>query len=232
MDNKTAILIIHGFLGNIDDNIFLEETLKKAKYDTYSFNLPGHEEYIKIKNITRNDWIDFSYNEIQKLINDKYENIILIGHSLGGVIASIIASNSEYEKYISKVVLIAPAINYYGKSYVKRLYLRRLVRNISFIFDKNKPNPENLKKRSLKAYFEFLKISKEYKDTILKITQPLLFIQGNQDKMMPIEYNKELFEKIESENKSFIEIKNGSHWLFLSDKKEETSEKILSFIKQ
>ena len=84
MEKKNAILIIHGFLGNVDDNIYLEETLKKEKNNVYSFNLPGHEEYIKIKNVTRDDWINFSYNEIQKLINAKYESIVLIGHSLGG----------------------------------------------------------------------------------------------------------------------------------------------------
>ena len=62
-----------------------------------------------IDKVTRNDWINKAEEEIEKIINNGYREIYIIGHSMGGVIASYLAS--KY-KEVTKLVLAAPAFHY------------------------------------------------------------------------------------------------------------------------
>ena len=64
-----------------------------------------------IQKITYELWIDKAKQEIEYLINKGYKKIYVLGHSMGGVIATYIAT--QY-KEVKKLVLAAPAFEYFG----------------------------------------------------------------------------------------------------------------------
>lgn len=105
---RKAILIIHGFGGGVYDEEYLSTNLEFIKnYDVFTFTLPGHDGFPG--KYTRFDWINSAEKQIENLINHGYKNIYLVGHSMGGVISTYIAS--KY-KEVKKLVLAAPAFHY------------------------------------------------------------------------------------------------------------------------
>ena len=106
---RKAVLIIHGFAGGTYDEEKLANFLERhAKLDVYSFTLPGHEKRT-FKTVKYQEWIKESEDMLNRLINYGYKDIYLIGHSMGGVIATYLAS--KYKR-VKKLVLAAPAFNY------------------------------------------------------------------------------------------------------------------------
>jgi tRNA threonylcarbamoyladenosine biosynthesis protein TsaE len=106
---RKAILIIHGFAGGTYDQEVLATKLElNWRYDVFNFTLPGHDVRLK-KNATKDKWIESSEEHLKTLIDAGYKNIYLIGHSMGGVIATYLAS--KY-KEVTKLVLAAPAFRY------------------------------------------------------------------------------------------------------------------------
>ena len=106
---KKAILLIHGFAGgNYDYNSLGNDLELYNSFDVFTFTLPGHERMI-IDKVTREDWIKKAEDEIEKITNANYKEVYVIGHSMGGVIASHLAS--KY-KEVKKLVLAAPAFHY------------------------------------------------------------------------------------------------------------------------
>ena len=89
---RKAILVIHGFAGGVYDQEYLTHRLELiSNYDVYTFTLPGHDGDFKHK-ITYKDWIKKVDHEMEFLINNGYSTIYVIGHSMGGVLASYAAS--------------------------------------------------------------------------------------------------------------------------------------------
>ena len=89
---KKAILLIHGFAGGSYDYNSLNNDLELYNsFDVFTFTLPGHERMI-IDKVTRKDWIKKAEDELEKIINAGYSEVYIIGHSMGGVIASYLAS--------------------------------------------------------------------------------------------------------------------------------------------
>ena len=103
---KKAILVVHGFAGGVYDQEYLTHRLELIdNYDVFTFTLPGHDGNFK-KKITYKDWIKKVDSEMEFLISHGYEKIYVIGHSMGGVLASYITA--KYPQ-VKKLVLVAPA---------------------------------------------------------------------------------------------------------------------------
>ena len=88
---RKAILIIHGFAGGTYDEEDLANYLElNRNFDVFQFTLPGHNR--NLSKAKYKDWIDYSESKVKWLIDNGYDSIYLIGHSMGGVIATYIAS--------------------------------------------------------------------------------------------------------------------------------------------
>ena len=107
---RKAILIIHGFAGGTYDEEELAFNLELNKsFDVYQFTLPGHDK--NLSKVEHQEWITESANQIEWLIKNGYNRIYLIGHSMGGVIATYLACRY---KQVKKLVLAAPAFKYFS----------------------------------------------------------------------------------------------------------------------
>ncbi len=104
---KKKLFYIHGITSHKDNNPSLKEICKDKKIEFYSINLPGHND---------NDFnnIEFnieSYGEYVKdyLIHNKIKRrLILYGHSMGGAVATSLASKYRKKIGIKKLILEDP----------------------------------------------------------------------------------------------------------------------------
>lgn len=213
-DNKKAILLIHGLAGSPLEHKEMVKYLSN-KFDVYTFYLPGHEKGV-LNHPTKEEWIEESELQIEALYDEGYEEIYLIGHSMGGVIASHLAC--KYDR-VKKLVLEAPAFEYNAHPGLK----------IFKYYDKDF-FVEAAKKFLISIIREFKKLVATYKNCIEKLNIPVLIIQGDDDIMVPYENSIELYNKIKTKAKHLVLIKDLPHALFNDERYSNIIEMVEDFL--
>ena len=221
---RKAILIIHGFAGGTHDEERLANYLEhSAKFDVYAFTLPGHDKRT-FRSVRYTEWIRASEEQIESLINSGYKNIYLIGHSMGGVIASYLAG--KYSE-VKKVVLAAPAFRYLTVS-SNANNLEKLKKGIALI--KNNDKDEIITrflKLPLSSVKEFASLISEYKNSYLNIKVPVLILHGDKDTIVPLKSSQNIYEKMENHDKKFMVLKGITHDIFREVNVDVTNERAL-----
>lgn len=230
---KTAILFIHGFVGgNYDFDNFPNELQIHKNFDIFTYTLPAHEK-TTVKNVKYEEWIEESINQINFLLNNKYKNIYIIGHSMGGVIATHLAS---IYPQIKKLVLVAPAFRYFyfkdGKINIKNI--SETLKNIPDLFKQMGSDKviERISKTPLPTLFEFTKLVSEYQNDTEKITCPTLIIHGNEDIVVPKESTDYAHNTIKSKTNFLVNISKINHDCFKCERNEDLRKIITNFLIQ
>lgn len=225
---RKAILIIHGFGGGTYDLEYLANKLELVNhFDVYTFTLPGHDN--NLEKIKMETWIKSAEDMTEMLINEGYKNIYVIGHSMGGIIATHIAG--KY-KQVKKLVLAAPAFHFFSFKGNK----------IDFIesFKNGKDALKEYKTDQVLTRFinmpsnavkEFIRLTKEYYDTPFSITIPTLIIEGTKDIVVPKSSTDYVYDHIKSKQKLYLMVKDINHAIYRSHRKEEVTNKTINFLK-
>ena len=226
---KKAVLIIHGFSGGVFDQEYLFHQLEVIdKYDVYNFTLPGHDGEFKDK-LTYESWVKKCDDEINFLIDNGYKEIYIVGHSMGGVLASIMAS--KY-KEVTKLVLAAPAFRVFGfengdidpEDAIKKIPILAKEYSANVIFSKITRMPSN-------AVKEFFLLIREYQDIVSSITCSVLLLRGLDDNVVPEEAIIHVFQNVKSKDKKILHIKNTAHEMFREPTKEYSAKLVIDFFK-
>lgn len=216
---KKAILMIHGFVGGCYDFFNFQNELEIIKkFDVYTFTLPGHDKII-VNDVKYQEWIKESTNQIEFLINNGYKEIYLIGHSMGGVIASHLAS---LYPQVKKLVLAAPAFRYFyfkdGKVDIKSM--NETLKNIKEIFkgDDSEKVVSRIIKTPITTMIEFTKLVTHCQECVKYINCPTLTIHGLNDIVVPTEGTEYVYNNINSKTNILLNIKNLNHECFSKTK--------------
>ena len=219
---RKAVFIIHGFTGNLYDNEYLMNYLEHDReFDVYAKTLPGHDRD-RFSNAKYTDWVRFVDNEIDYLVSLGYKTIYVIGHSMGGVLASYVTSR---HKEVKKLVLINAAFNYIN------LKQNKLDIITNKDFSKYSHLLEKLLRTSLMFFIEFTKLVKKHKNVLEKVACDTLVLQSDGDEIIPFETGKEIYEKLGSTKKYLTTLRDCSHVALVTERKEDISEYIRSFLK-
>lgn len=212
---RKAVLIIHGFLGGTYDQEELANYLElDNNLDVYRFTLPGHSR--NLSKVKYQEWIDKSEEYVKRLIKNSYSDIYLIGHSMGGVIATYLAS--KYSQ-IKKLVLAAPSFNYLGTVEDNVDLKKTLVSSSNII---KTYGTDEVLSRFLKLnsamIFEFMELVKKYYDYPYEITCPILILQGNNDDLANPSSSRYVYDSVKSRKKTLIYLDGVTHDVFKSKK--------------
>jgi esterase/lipase len=229
MCKRKAILIIHGLAGGTYDEENLARHLEVNKrFDVFSFTLPGHD--VKDRRLaTCSEWINESENQLKYLIKHNYKTIYLVGHSMGGVIATHLAK--KY-KQVKKLVLVAPAFTSIASKEEGGVF--KAIFKIPDLIKAYSINElvTRLNKLPLSAEKEFFKLIEKYKDEIYDINIPTLFVHGTKDQMVPIKSSMTIFDNMKINKKEIIIINDYYHDVFKGNKVESICNEIEIFLKK
>ncbi len=218
---RKAIVIIHGFTGNLYDNEYLMNYLElEPSYDVFASTLPGHNKD-RFSDATCEDWKNHVDGVITNLINNGYKNIYVIGHSMGGVLAGYVAS--KYPE-IKKVVFVNAAFDYFN-----------FKQNKSDIHEKSFDRYSKLWQKILRTspfmINEFRKLVRDGRNYLSNIKCDTLILRSLCDEIIPYKAGDLIYESILSKNKFVTDVSDVGHRLLCSKKKEITSEYIKLFLK-
>ena len=218
---RKAIVIIHGFTGNLYDNEYLMNYLEEeSMYDVYAETLPGHNKD-RFSDATEEDWKESIDNIMNRLINKGYKTIYVIGHSMGGVLASYAAS--KYPE-IKKIVFVNAAFDYFNFKQNKDDFKEKDFSKYARVFQK-------VVRTSPFMVNEFRKLINESDEFLKGVNCDALILRSENDGIIPKEAADKIYDNINSNNKYITDILDASHTVLSGDKKEITSEYIKMFLK-
>lgn len=200
--NKTLIYAVHGF-----------GFRRSHEYDNFRHWLRDTNYHFEVIDIYEPDdesgavapfWISKVENHFRLFMND-YEHIILIGFSMGGVIASYLASKYRCEK----LFLIAPAFDYLHIGNISNAVFEKV-----FMKKDDKKDKPQLSSAHVSCFME---VVKSCKNSIEKVTCPVLMVHGDADEVIPLRSSNNAFDKIPHDYKRLFFIHNGKHRLMLNN---------------
>lgn len=226
---RKAILMVHGFAGGVYDFENLANELECINnFDVFTFTLPGHDGDTREK-ITYDLWINKAEQEVEYLIKKGYKKIYVIGHSMGGVIASHLAS--KYPN-IKKLVLAAPAFEYFGYEHGKISYSSLIHKPQEIVKQYGvKLTINRVFKLPLNCISELRKLVNENYDCTKKIKIDTLILWGEEDNVVPKESVDYVYKTLNTNNKKLVFVKGSSHHLFKEDINNKLTKEIIKFFK-
>ena len=193
----------------------------------FQFTLPGHDK--NLSKVKYEDWINASEEKVEMLINNGYKNIYLIGHSMGGVIATYLAT--KYRQ-VKKLVLAAPAFHYLNIVNDK-LNIKESLKVTPKILGQYKGSEifARFLKLNIGAVKELMALVKKYYYTPSSVICPVLILHGTEDHIVPISSTKYVYEELTKNTKKLIYINGVTHDMFKNDRKEELFYIVEDFLK-
>lgn len=215
---RYAILIIHGFAGGTYDEEDLANFLElNRNFDVFQFTLPGHNK--NLSKVGYEEWIMYSEEKLKWLIYNGYKNIYIIGHSLGGVISTYLAT--KY-KEVKKLILAAPAFQYLDML-GEDTSVKNSIKLAPTIFRTYGGGElfSRFLKLNISTTKEFTELIKKYYECPKKIKCPLLIIQGKNDNVVPISSSMYVYDNAQSKIKKLVFVGEVTHDVFRSKKDEK-----------
>ncbi|MBE5732285.1 MAG: alpha/beta hydrolase [Clostridiales bacterium] len=202
-----TVLLLHGFGASSKTVDCLFYFLKNRGYDVISIDFPGFGQ----SNEPFGVWSIYDYADcvdafIQYL---SLKNVIVVGHSFGGRVGIILASNNKLDALIlidSAGVKPIRTLKYYLKV---AIYKARKRLKLST----KRSGSEDYRSLSINMRATFVRVVNEHLDKLLsKITVPTLVLWGKQDKDTPVYMAKKINKCIKN---SVLYIMNGGHYSYL-----------------
>ena len=214
--------MIHGFAGGTYDMESLAWRLQKCLiFDVYQFTLPGHGQKA---DCTYKDWVKSAEEKVETLIKYGYSDIYVVGHSMGGVLASYVAS--KYPE-IKKVVLAAPAFKYIGD---KDNFSIKKAKSIMMDYGLTEILFRGFQRLPISSVNDFMKLVAKYQEPPKRIKVPILIFQGLKDDIVPKESSEYVFNSVRSEKKGIVYLEKSNHDIFNGPQKGLTNIKIEKFL--
>ncbi len=214
-----GIFLLHGFIQSQkelnDLSRYLEEHLD---YELYSTLLPGHGKQ-DITKTTAEDWIEYTKQEYEKF-SKLYSERIIIGFSMGGVLATFLASTYSCDK----LVLIAPSYEYISLSFrkIKKMRKSEIKLMINLVITK---------KVGINVLRNFVRCVKYCDDHSKHFSMPYRIYYGINDFVVDESMIVHIFNKGTNENRKAIIYDDRSHILLIDRGQEQIFNDIYNFIK-
>jgi carboxylesterase len=212
----------------------LGNLLARKNITVYAMLLPGHGTSPERLAVTKYyQWIE-AVEESINMLDEEYNEIYLIGNSMGGNLALIAATKS---RKIQGIVTLGTPIFFHSEKLNRYLLLPMLKRIKLFqkkIFDRDMT--EINKKRvcydtiPIKSIGHLAKVIDLSKANLKNIKIPVLVMQTENDNVISNDSGPYILKNIKSREKRLIEIPESYHVFILDKYGKEANNKVLEFI--
>ena len=193
---RPVIVTIHGFGQRLHTEFNpLANYLKKEKYEVIQFDI---YDITNPQDANEKEWIARCEQKMQKVCSQS-NPVILIGFSMGGVIASYLATIFP----VQQLILVAPAFEYLNAQKIINQGIK-VVKNMTSSPTKSNSKPSNEQVQT------FMSIVSNYKESITQVSVPTLILHGTDDEVIPISSSKNASKKM-SNYHQLILFEGGKH---------------------
>lgn len=222
-------LIIHGYTGGPYEVAPLTAFLKaETGWHVEVPTLPGHGRRLNLEDASHEQWITSAENALIQM-KKKYDEIYLIGFSMGGMIAAYLAAVYK----VDKLVLLATAGKFLSFKQIGIDLGDVIADGIRGNLNENKlyiHYKDKLKTVPFKANIEFLKLVRFTRKHLKDVESPVLIAQGQQDGMVPYKTAYYLNKEITSAKKEVVFFERSKHLICLGSDKDTLNTMVYEFL--
>lgn len=229
-EGPRAVLLLHGFTGSSADVRMLGRFLEKHGYTSYAPHYKGHgvppEELV----VTGPDdwWQDVrtAYAHLKEL---GYEEIAVVGLSLGGVFGLKIALNEPVKGVVtmcSPMTMRTTDVMFQGVLEYAHLYKKKEQKSAEQIAEEI----ELLKQKGMASLPQLQQLVVSMRDEIDMLYAPIFIVQARNDEVINPKSAEIIFETVESPEKELKWYEHSGHVITLGAEKEQLHEDILMFL--
>lgn len=224
-----AVLLLHSFTGTTRDVKDLAYNLNKQGFTCYVPAYKGHGLSIEaFLDYQIDDWWNQVLKSYQFLIDEGYEEINVLGVSLGGLFSLKLSEEKDINK---SVIMSAP--NKKDNNNIKRR-IKSYGERMNYIQNLD----ENESKRQIalidtydEGATKFCDYIEDIMTNLNKIQNPISIKYGERDQQSYKESAEYIYEHVSSNEKTLTAYPNSSHLMTRSEDKDEIEENILAFLK-
>jgi len=224
VDNPVFILI-HGFGGDISEVQSLADHLLSIGYQVVCPKLKGHTgAKADLKEVTYQDWVSSVAEEISKLQNE-YDQLILVGFSMGGLIAFNLAQRFS----ISALITINTPIYYWD---IKQIVCNIITDIKQGEFNHTKRYLDNSLGFPVEALINFRLLLNKTKPVLGKINCPVFVLQGRDDDVVRHQSADYIYNNVASSIKQIKYYDHSGHTMLKSAAAAEAIFDIMAFLNE
>jgi carboxylesterase len=230
--NNIGCLLIHGFTGSAAEMRLLGDYLASKGYTVKGVLLKGHGTSVEDMEKTNwKDWLSTAETELIQLKN-KCDKVIVIGLSMGGIIALNLASRFNVDGTVSiaapiyitnRIAYFAFLLKYFKKYESKRKKeIDEAIKDYLISYDKT----------PVSSVPHLLRLIRKTRRRLKKVKSPLLIIQSKNDNTVKYESAEYIFNHAGSRIKKLLYLKESGHIVTVDCERERVFKEIVDFIKQ
>jgi alpha-beta hydrolase superfamily lysophospholipase len=232
-NQKGLVFLMHGF-GSFKEHKLLEKTARifnEEGFTAIRFDATSSigESEGDIEDGTMTGYLEdledvIEWAKLQKWYKEPFS---LVGHSLGGY--CVVAYGAANQNKVNNLILFNSVIS--GKLFQETEEIKPILKEWK---ENGVREWESLSSPGVKKRQKYIFIEDGLNHDLLKIVDkikcPVLMIAGEEDKIVPVEYQKMLFDKINSKKQFYI-VEDGNHDLKDKEDSQELFEVINNWIK-
>ena len=249
VENRKAVLLFHGLTGSPFEMKKYGDFLYKNGYDVFCYSFPGHGNRIsEIESVTYEDWCGFA-QEKYNLLRRNYSRFYVSGLCLGAAMAVYLG---EHNKDLDGIVALSTTLFLDGFCIPWTVNLLPFALNTitrfyyTFPEDdcfgiKNERTRKSLAKITAKANISMdnyplncvdglLKLSKNVRKNLKKVTCPILCIHSKYDNLASPKSADVVMRGISSKIKKYVELSDSYHMVLYDNEKELVMNTVKEFL--
>ncbi len=248
---RKAVLLFHGLTGSPFEMKKYGTFLHKQGYDVFCYSFPGHGDRInEIETVTWQDWCNFAQEKYDKL-RKNYSEFFVSGLCLGAAMAVYLG---EHNKDITGIIALSTTLFLDGFCIPWTVSLLPIalhtITRYYYTFPeddcfgvKNEKTRRSLAKIMAKAdvgmdnyplncVYGLLKLSKNVRKNLKKVTSPILCIHSKYDNLASTKGAKIVIDNVSSSIKKYVELNDSYHMILYDNEKEFVMNTVNEFLNE
>lgn len=238
VDNSTAIILIHGFISSAAVYRDITVGLKNQASRIIAPTLKGHATSIEdTATIHWQSWLE-QLRELYQQCRGHYKKVIVVGMSMGGALASLLAAEfADIDHlvllvpavYLTPLLKLAPMANKFTTwTKIKSLqYLKTIGGDIK----KEGAYELSYYKAHFNVFEQCYRVSMAARSCLEKIKTPTTLIAASHDHVISKRCINKTYEQLACHNKKIIWLENSYHVITLDNEQSQIIDIINSIIK-
>ena len=227
-----GVLLIHGFTATTAEVLPLARHLHGRGYTVAGPLLPGHKA--RPADVNRYGWGDWArtVEEAYRNIAVRCQRVVVGGESTGGLLALYLA---QQHPEIAAILAYAPAL----RLAMRRRDIIQLYLSSPFLASVPKrPGPptaaddlwQGYTVNPLKGVIALLRLQRQVRPGLARITQPILIVQGRLDQTVHPDVPQTIYDGVRSTVKELHWMDRSSHCVILDQEREKIFEMTAQFL--
>lgn len=231
--SKRAVLLLHAFTGSANDHRMLGRALEKAGYTVYAPNLTGHgtADVHDLLSVPAKQWIDDSRESYQFLVDKGYDQIVVMGLSLGGVLSSQLTIEKQP---LAGGTFCSPVmeedINKTNVPNEFMRYARANLRNQGALNDDIDGIMEDLRSQLKITLNDINSLNEDVRNTLDDIKNPFYIAQAGKDELINPKSGELLAAAIHNAPVTLKSFEKSTHVITVGKQHKEFEETVIEFL--